>query len=100
MVGRTTIIVAHRLSTVKDADSICVMHYGVLVEQGTHQELLDKPEGAYKSLMEIQLNAADDAEETEQGEEAFVLLSCLVQHAHVYQPTMKCMLDTLIRGSA
>ena len=47
--GRTTILVAHRLSTVKDADRIIVLDQGVVSQQGTHEELIDK-EGLYRSL--------------------------------------------------
>ncbi|KAK9383188.1 P-loop containing nucleoside triphosphate hydrolase protein [Kockiozyma suomiensis] len=50
---RTTIVIAHRLSTIKDADLIVVMSEGVIVEQGTHNELLDK-QGIYASLVENQ----------------------------------------------
>ncbi|KAK9379695.1 P-loop containing nucleoside triphosphate hydrolase protein [Kockiozyma suomiensis] len=50
---RTTIVIAHRLSTIKDADRIVVMSKGVIVEQGTHNELLDK-QGMYASLVENQ----------------------------------------------
>ena len=47
--GRTTILVAHRLSTVKDADRIIVLDQGVVSQQGTHEELIEK-EGLYRSL--------------------------------------------------
>ena len=47
--GRTTILVAHRLSTVRDADRIIVLDQGVVLQQGTHEELIDK-EGLYRSL--------------------------------------------------
>ncbi len=47
--GRTTILVAHRLSTVKEADRIIVLDQGVVSQQGTHEELIDK-EGLYRSL--------------------------------------------------
>jgi ATP-binding cassette, subfamily B, bacterial MsbA len=54
-VGRTTIVIAHRLSTVHQADNIVVMETGQAVEQGTHRELLAKPEGHYKKLYDYQL---------------------------------------------
>ena len=53
MSGRTTIMVAHRLSTIQHCDCIMVMHKGRLREQGTHQELLAR-NGIYKKLYELQ----------------------------------------------
>ena len=59
---RTTLMVAHRLSTVKKADKIIVMNQGRVVEQGTHESLL-AASGAYSRLVNAQnLNAADDGE--------------------------------------
>ncbi|WP_053972220.1 ABC transporter ATP-binding protein [Mangrovimonas sp. ST2L15] len=52
--GRTSIIIAHRLATVKKADKIIVMDSGQIVEQGTHKELLKKENGYYKNLYEVQ----------------------------------------------
>ena len=53
MKDRTTIVVAHRLSTIRNADLICVMHEGQIVERGTHDELLAQ-NGYYKRLIEMQ----------------------------------------------
>lgn len=55
MKGRTTIMVAHRLSTIQHADCIMVMHKGKIREQGTHQELLAQ-DGIYKKLYELQIH--------------------------------------------
>ena len=53
MHGRTTIAVAHRLSTIQDADTILVMHKGEIREVGTHQELLAQDHGIYRKLYEL-----------------------------------------------
>lgn len=53
MKTRTTVAVAHRLSTIKHADEICVMHEGRIVERGTHDELISK-DGYYKKLHDMQ----------------------------------------------
>ncbi len=54
MKGKTTLIIAHRLATVVEADRICVMDKGRIVEEGTHEELVKKG-GYYKRLCELQL---------------------------------------------
>ena len=52
--GRTSIVIAHRLATIKKADNIIVMDAGEIVEQGTHDELLKKEDGYYRNLYEVQ----------------------------------------------
>ncbi|KAK8693708.1 hypothetical protein V6N13_071279 [Hibiscus sabdariffa] len=54
MVDRTTVIVAHRLSTVRNADMIAVIHQGKMVEKGSHSALLKDPDGAYSQLIRLQ----------------------------------------------
>jgi ABC-type multidrug transport system fused ATPase/permease subunit len=55
MVGRTTVVVAHRLTTVINADKIAVVQRGRIVEEGTHGELLAHQEGAYAALVKLQV---------------------------------------------
>jgi len=54
--GRTSIVIAHRLATIKQADKIIVMDNGFIVESGTHKELLKKEEGYYKNLYDKQFS--------------------------------------------
>ena len=61
MQGRTTLVVAHRLSTIEGADVILVMDKGQIVEQGSHQELL-KQDGAYSRLYNMQFKDAEVVE--------------------------------------
>jgi len=53
--GRTSIVIAHRLATVKKANNIIVLDTGKIVEQGTHAELLKKENGYYRNLYEVQI---------------------------------------------
>jgi ATP-binding cassette subfamily B protein len=60
MEGRTTFVIAHRVSTVKNADLIVVLRDGQIIQQGTHQELLSVP-GPYAEVYELQLRPQDAA---------------------------------------
>ncbi|XP_034200752.1 ABC transporter B family member 11-like [Prunus dulcis] len=54
MINRTTVVVAHGLNTVRNADTIAVIHRGTIVEKGPHSELIKDPEGAYSQLIRLQ----------------------------------------------
>ncbi len=56
MAGRTTIVIAHRLSTVRAMDRILVFDRGRVVEEGRHEVLLQRPGGAYRALFERQVS--------------------------------------------
>lgn len=59
MEGRTSIVVAHRLSTIRDADVICVIDKGEIVEKGTHDELSNLQGGIYRQLAALQFDLAE-----------------------------------------
>lgn len=58
MENRTTVIVAHRLTTIRGADVIAVVKNGVIAEKGRHEELMDIADGVYASLVTLQSNVA------------------------------------------
>ncbi|KAH7699911.1 Half-transporter 2 [Aphelenchoides avenae] len=66
-VGRTVIIIAHRLSTVEKADRIIVINKGRLMEAGSHAELMNNPNGLYRSLVKRQLLNANPNGETDES---------------------------------
>lgn len=57
MEGRTSIIIAHRLATIREVDCIYVLEHGHIIEQGTHEELSAKTDGAYSSLAKLQFES-------------------------------------------
>ncbi|WP_027392505.1 ABC transporter ATP-binding protein [Aquimarina latercula] len=59
--GRTSIVIAHRLATIKNADKIIVMDSGKIVEQGNHNELLEVENGYYKNLYDVQFSEVREA---------------------------------------
>jgi ATP-binding cassette subfamily B protein len=59
--GRTTIVVAHRLSTIQRLDRILVFDHGKVVEDGTHAQLLARPDGVYRRLLDVQLGTGEIA---------------------------------------
>ncbi|MFW5658595.1 MAG: ABC transporter ATP-binding protein [Bacteroidota bacterium] len=61
MKGRTSFIIAHRLATIRNVDRILVIKDGQLVEEGTHDELIQHPDGYYKMLAELQFTADSEA---------------------------------------
>ena len=59
--NKTVFVIAHRLSTIKNADRIAVINEGELAELGNHEELLNIPNGIYKSLYEMQFKKQEEA---------------------------------------
>jgi ABC-type multidrug transport system fused ATPase/permease subunit len=59
MSDRTTFIIAHRISSLKHADEIIVLHEGEVIERGTHEELIREESGAYRRIYDIQYQDKD-----------------------------------------
>ncbi|CAE6190245.1 unnamed protein product [Arabidopsis arenosa] len=68
MSNRTTVVVAHRLTTIRTADVIAVVHQGKIVEKGTHDDMIQNPEGAYSQLVRLQEGSKEEANESERPE--------------------------------
>ena len=60
MLGRTSVVVAHRLSTIQHADCIAVVQDGRILEKGTHTELLENTTSAYHALVKLQRGGSSD----------------------------------------
>jgi len=80
----TTLMIAHRLSTVRNCDKIIALKHGVIQEQGTHEELLALPDGYYKQLWEKQAESTE-AERREKEE----MTRLLEEQAEVYEQRRK-----------
>ncbi|MFN8944539.1 MAG: hypothetical protein ACK5WZ_07945 [Pseudobdellovibrionaceae bacterium] len=61
MVGRTTLVIAHRLATIKSADSIFVIHNGQIVQRGRHEDLSKLTKGLYYQLLQRQFKDEENA---------------------------------------
>lgn len=61
MRGRTTIVIAHRLTTIRKVDLICVMKHGKIVEKGSHEKLIQR-DGAYAALVKRQMQESPASE--------------------------------------
>uniref|UniRef100_A0A0E0JMT7 MDR-like ABC transporter n=1 Tax=Oryza punctata TaxID=4537 RepID=A0A0E0JMT7_ORYPU len=68
MIGRTTLIVAHRLSTIRNTDCIAVVHQGKIVDQGSHDELTKDPDGAYSQLIQLQQTHTEEMDDVQHNE--------------------------------
>lgn len=99
--GRTTIVIAHKLATIRKADNIVVMSKGRIVEQGTHESLLDQ-DGAYARLVRIQnlavsetssATGVDEDETADAGGKPVELTKTLTRYASSVQGRMEAQKD-------
>jgi len=67
MQGRTSIVIAHRLSTIRQADRILVFDAGRIIEEGRHGDLMRRPDGSYRRLVEMQTFEVEPSSEAESG---------------------------------
>lgn len=98
--GRTTIVIAHRLSTIKTADNIVVMSQGRIVEQGSHDELLEK-QGAYYKLVDAQrISAENKQQDTEESAAEEEMDAELTKSASLQKTTTNQGLERLATGKS
>ena len=95
--GRTTIIVAHRLSTVRNSDKIVAINNGVVEEEGTHDQLMEK-QGLYHSLVTTQMNSSmDDTivnnNNKQQQEEEVVVCSDAMENLNLEEADMPSLIS-------
>ncbi|XP_051129095.1 ABC transporter B family member 9-like isoform X2 [Andrographis paniculata] len=83
MPDRTTVVVAHRLSTVKNAGIIAVLDAGKMIEQGAHDDLIQNPEGAYSRLLYLQEGSTEALHKTRNGTADIDNLSIKTEHSVV-----------------
>jgi ATP-binding cassette subfamily B (MDR/TAP) protein 1 len=91
---RTTVVVAHRLSTIRDADVIAVFYNGIIVEQGTYDELSNIPSGYFSNLLSVQqisgIQSSKDSSGISVGDETKMITARLQYHTKDPQANMKC----------
>ena len=94
--GRTTIIVAHRLSTVRNSDKIVAINNGVVEEEGTHDQLMEK-QGLYHSLVTTQMNSSmEDTivnNNNKQQEEEVVVCSDAMENLNLEEAEMPSLIS-------
>ncbi|KAG8183771.1 hypothetical protein JTE90_002408 [Oedothorax gibbosus] len=95
--GRTTVVVAHRLSTIRNADKIVVLSEGIVKEVGTHDELMKK-EGIYFNLIQTQTKSIEEEKEDELDEREEKLISELGRKIHVLSEN-SVLSDDGLKGS-
>ncbi|PSR92445.1 ABC transporter B family member 11 like [Actinidia chinensis var. chinensis] len=96
MINRTTIIVAHRLGTVKNADMIAVIHQGKIVEKGSHSELIQDPDGAYCQLIRLQELNKESEQKTANDQDTLEITADSVRHSSEKMSSLR----SISRGSS
>ncbi|KAK9983466.1 hypothetical protein SO802_032991 [Lithocarpus litseifolius] len=100
MVNRTTVIVAHRLRTVRNADMIAVIHRGKMVEKGSHSELLKDPDGAYSKLIRLQDVNKESKQATDDQNKSEITMESFRQSSLRQSSRKSSILRSISRGSS